>query len=422
MVRDMDSIAGRGAATSVSYGADAMELVAEHAPTDSDIGYVTVQLWALLNPAVGADDITVNWSGAVARGGCGSVSLFGVDQAAPFVGLPVVADSDGDFSSAPLVTAPVTAAGQWLIDVVYNMASSQAASQSGQTARVNELYGDGSFFDNGGMSTREAAGAGSVAMGWTHPDDGYWGQLAVVLAEAAGGGEEGDTDLASAAAVGSMAQVLTAGSVSIAAESAVALAGTAAALASTTLGSAASLDAAVQAQVDAAVSMAAGSGLQTGAAMAVGVAVNLAVAAAVVSAAGQTSEAALLLGVSSEVAQEAGLTVQVDTAFGAEAGMEIGSLRTISVGIDFDAGSAVASGTSAAAMASVTMQATAAVNLLGAAAVSAGIEFASIANIVTNGTTTSGDIITPDGRTYRVVFDNRVLAIAAEDRTLIVTH
>jgi hypothetical protein len=185
MVRDTSMTVGRGAATSVVYGSTPLSLVASHAPTDSDIGYLTVQLWELRNPPVGTNNVTVTWAGNIARGGCGAVSLFGVNLNAPYVGSPVYADSDGDYGSDPSLSVTATAAGQWALDVVYNMASSQSPTESGQIARVNELYGNGSFFDNGGISTREASAAGSVAMGWTHPDFGYWAQLGVVLQPAA---------------------------------------------------------------------------------------------------------------------------------------------------------------------------------------------------------------------------------------------
>jgi hypothetical protein len=179
MVRDMSSTAGLGSAISVTYDDEELTLVGTSAPTNSDIGYVTAQIWRILNPPVGEHDIVVEWGDNIARGGCGAVSFFDVDQETP-TGSPVTSYGNFDTNATLLITPPVDDC--VILDTVYDMTSSFAPSETGQTARVNIVFGQGSFEDSGGMSTRGPIDpAAETAMSWTHPDNGYWAQIACAI-------------------------------------------------------------------------------------------------------------------------------------------------------------------------------------------------------------------------------------------------
>lgn len=128
-------------------------------------GYRRIDLYQLVAPAAGANNVVVTMAASVDYIIAGSVSFTGADQTTPC----------GTFASAGATTSTATvnvsaATGDIVMDVVFgdNCTVAGSAPGAGQTSQAEQTRGD--VF--GGSSTK--AGAATVTMSWTLDGTTSW--------------------------------------------------------------------------------------------------------------------------------------------------------------------------------------------------------------------------------------------------------
>lgn len=159
-----------GWALGVTYGGEALTLIDRQWQNNLDDG--TGELWYLVNPPTGANNVVIDLPAGNTWVGCGAVSYTGVNPDDP------IGTATKDFGNGAAIAAPaVTAEDGWLVvDVAasWHNAPAGLTEGAGQTERVD--VGETSC----GMS--EEAGAVSVDMTWTHAAAGRdWAAIAVPL-------------------------------------------------------------------------------------------------------------------------------------------------------------------------------------------------------------------------------------------------
>jgi hypothetical protein len=130
--------------------------------------------------------------------------------------------------------------------------------------------------------------------------------------------------------------------------------------------------------------------------------------------------AAMVAGVSGGLAMFTGTSLDASMSLSAAAGVSM--TATIGANVTMDAGATGGLSVSSAAAAYADMQisAEAAAALIAAAATEAGITVEAVHNITTAGTSLSGDVVTPDRRTFSVTLELRDFSVPAESNTFTV--
>jgi hypothetical protein len=130
--------------------------------------------------------------------------------------------------------------------------------------------------------------------------------------------------------------------------------------------------------------------------------------------------AAMVAGVSGGLAMFTGTSLDASMSLSAAAGVSM--TATIGANVTMDAGATGGLSVSSAAAAYADMQisAEAAATLIAAAATEAGITVEAVHNITTAGTSLSGDVVTPDRRTFSVTLELRDFSVPAESNTFTV--
>ena len=137
------------------------------------IGNNNAVLWGLINPALGANTISItNIPSGFSELGGGSISFTNVNQTTP-VGT-LVSEMNGDASVNVALTS-----GDMGVDILYSGAGTQSpVIGSGGTMRVNRnLTSDTTRW----MMMGTEAGSGTVAMSWTDAGGADFGQAAIPL-------------------------------------------------------------------------------------------------------------------------------------------------------------------------------------------------------------------------------------------------
>ena len=160
--------------TSVTYNGVALNLVG----TRANVGKARIELWKLLNPASGNNNVIVTFSGTPTNGAVVGVTTFSdVDQTTP---LGTFASASG---SNALATVNVTSAvSEIVFDVVAFERNATLTAGAGQTQRWNINSND--FLGAGSTE----AGAASVTMSWAYGDSREWAIGAVGVKPVSGGG------------------------------------------------------------------------------------------------------------------------------------------------------------------------------------------------------------------------------------------
>jgi hypothetical protein len=162
--------------TGVTYGGVSMTLVPGGTSTRS--GATRSELWYLLNPPAGANNVVVTLSGS-ADVRAGATSYTGVNQSTPF---GTAASATGDSSTASVNVS--SAAGELVVDhASLESTSAYFTVGAGQTLRYASHGSDGSGGSNnnapiGGSSE---PGAATVTMSWSLSSGKDWAIVAVPL-------------------------------------------------------------------------------------------------------------------------------------------------------------------------------------------------------------------------------------------------
>ena len=144
--------------SSITYGGQSLTLVRARASVS---GAVRSELWRIIAPTTGANDVVVTLSDSLDNV-CSAVSLTGAHQGSPTEG---AADNSATNVGAADATVDVTTVydSDWVVDVVSALDLTVSVGV-GQTERQNVSGSLGS----GGMSTEgPKSPAGAVTMNWT---------------------------------------------------------------------------------------------------------------------------------------------------------------------------------------------------------------------------------------------------------------
>lgn len=159
--------------SSVTFGSQSLRLVAARQRTEQ----VRIEIWCLMNPSEGTDDITVTCN-ETARCTFGATSWSGVDQADNL-------DRDVNASSygSEVTVDVLSAANEIVVDVIgwpFNRTASVGADQTERCNRLGNI--EGLYIACAGSSED---GAGTVTMSWTLSGNANWVSIGVPLKPAA---------------------------------------------------------------------------------------------------------------------------------------------------------------------------------------------------------------------------------------------
>lgn len=167
--------------SSVTYaGVNLTQVRAQRLQT-SGIPDKWVEMWYLVAPATGANNVVVTLSGAVSNWvAAGSISLTGAAQ----TGQPDASNDAVGTSTTASVSVTTVADNCWVIDVVsYEDLSPTLTVGAGQTERW--IQNDASDLQGAGSTEGPKTPAGAVTMSWDGGNDD-WAMMAVSVAPAAG--------------------------------------------------------------------------------------------------------------------------------------------------------------------------------------------------------------------------------------------
>lgn len=183
-----------GTATlTATYGGNAMTAVGEAVAAASWGSGVTgrAKIFGYIAPSTSSEAVVGTFTSAGTYGACGVVSYTGVDQTTP----DGAAVSATGFSNAPSVTVTDATTGDMVSDALATEGG--ASLTAGQTQRFSA---NSSGYRGAGQ---DAAGSGSVAMGWSLPSSVNWAQVAAAIFQASGGPSAATITAATGAATSS---------------------------------------------------------------------------------------------------------------------------------------------------------------------------------------------------------------------------
>jgi len=144
---------------------------------------IHVEMWRLVAPATGANNVVVTAGGTADFIACGSVSLIGVDQASPVD----VFDTDNfNNSTTPSLSITTVADNAWIIDIVNfnnHTTSFVMDALSGRTERWN--FALATTIRTGGSTRGPNTPAGAFTMSWTAGAAAAWNYIAASFKPAA---------------------------------------------------------------------------------------------------------------------------------------------------------------------------------------------------------------------------------------------
>lgn len=137
------------------------------------------ELWGLIAPATGAQDVVISYDKSVTQSDAGALSFTGVDQTTAWDG----AVEDHAATGVPS-SAVTSATGDLVIDVLGSWLDDGPEPGTGQTKKSDTAPGG----DAWGMQSSTEAGAASVTMSWTSGDSDLYTHAACNINAAGGGG------------------------------------------------------------------------------------------------------------------------------------------------------------------------------------------------------------------------------------------
>lgn len=152
--------------TGVTYNSVALTKIRHDSVDGLDVGDTyrgRTELWYLVSPATGANNVTVTWTGSIDIACSGAISLTGAIQSSSAI------DSNNGQSAntdtTPSTTLTVVNSGCYLVDSIYSRATPPLTKDASQTLVFNtDVNGGG---DSTGMSYKASGGTGSQTMQWT---------------------------------------------------------------------------------------------------------------------------------------------------------------------------------------------------------------------------------------------------------------
>ena len=161
----------------VTYNSVSLTLVGSERLYGSSLGQIS--LWYLLNPATGANTVSVSFSGTTVTCDAGAVSYSGVAQS----GQPdAIAGTTDSTASNPSVTVTTIADNCWVAGLLGNVSGPSTANLTERYTPNASTY-EGSYQDTNAVKTP----AGDQAVGWTDTVPGSWSIQAASFAPVTGG-------------------------------------------------------------------------------------------------------------------------------------------------------------------------------------------------------------------------------------------
>lgn len=160
---------------SVTYGGVSMTSVAKRHSNDSSAGFV--ELFYLIAPATGANNVVVTLSSGTADLTGGAISFTGASQSAGDYANVVSAAGSG---TTPSVIVTGTAAASMVVDAAC-VGSQFISAGAGQTQRWMLNINSSTAAGNGAGSTEP--GSGDITMSWTVASD-WWSTIGLEVKEA----------------------------------------------------------------------------------------------------------------------------------------------------------------------------------------------------------------------------------------------
>jgi hypothetical protein len=143
-------------------------------------GTFYTEIWYLIAPSTGTNNIVATVSGKTDTLGLSSLSLTGVSQTTPV-------DTAGTFTGTTGIytkSITTTAALDWMLDITSHLSANTANSNTGGTSIFNNATGGVGNASQYGIATS----AGANSMTWTYPDVGDTGTYSIAAFLASGGG------------------------------------------------------------------------------------------------------------------------------------------------------------------------------------------------------------------------------------------
>ena len=160
-----------------TYNGVAMTLLDQYCLSDKG-----AQLWGLVNPASGMNDVVVTYSGAAIAYACTSVSYTGVNQSTP-VGTPAHAGTGGGGAMSISVNVS-SAVGELVVDCLASFAKTytRTPTGTGQVLESSLIAGAGDFSGaNGALDSCSTTGAATTTVSYSFSGTDYANITAIPL-------------------------------------------------------------------------------------------------------------------------------------------------------------------------------------------------------------------------------------------------
>lgn len=147
--------------TGVTYNGVALTKIRHDSVDSGDTYRGRSELWYLIAPATGANDIVVTWTGSIDYACNGAISLTGIIQSASAIDANNGATANTD--TTPSVNVTAVANNCYLIDSLYSRSLATVNSSQTTIFKVDT----NSAGDTAGMSYKLLSATGSATMAWT---------------------------------------------------------------------------------------------------------------------------------------------------------------------------------------------------------------------------------------------------------------
>lgn len=131
------------------------------------------EIWTLINPSTGANNVVISWTGGAVSGGAAAISLTGVDATGSGVG---ATNSATGSSNSPSVSLITTLANSWIIDAYGANNYSTNTPNGSQVSRYNFNDNDVGTISGSSLPTTTI---GSYSMGWSLSASEVWEQVCI---------------------------------------------------------------------------------------------------------------------------------------------------------------------------------------------------------------------------------------------------
>lgn len=171
--------AGPKTVSTVTYGGQALTFAAGVTAFAANNEHRN-EIWYLINPPTGANNVIVTWSGSISAARAAAGAYVDTHQTTP---VGTAANASG--TTATPTVAVSSASGELVIDLVNFYLNTAGAVTFGAGQTQEFLLNQGVSNQSGGGSSEP--GAASVTMSWTLPQSEQWATLGIPLKPAAAG-------------------------------------------------------------------------------------------------------------------------------------------------------------------------------------------------------------------------------------------